>query len=365
MKKATLISLLSFYLIFSAGCSRDNGSLAEEATIVELIDGDEFINDSLLIKPISLCVVDGGIAVANFKSSDSLVSIYDNNGKLIRNLMPQGDGPKEAIWVSNLQYHEPTKTLYLSDLGKNAIFGVKGYASANPDINELFSYTSTSDADSLSLTGKIGLLNNGQFIAANGTTSGMLAVFDRNGHNISFTGQYPDKNKVDERLTDWANIQLYYPYLGVSPDGSFATACYDCADVRIFINEKDGDLDYKYFEDACPNDIYIIQSGPDFVQGATTGKTKMYTQDISLSNDNAYILYLGMSNDDLKESEFYKDTKQHGSNIVHVYDREGNHVKTLKLDKYAKSLAVSENDKYLYILTESSETGFSVIRYEI
>lgn len=68
---------------------------------------------------------------------------------------------------------------------------------------------------------------------------------------------------------------------------------------------------------------------------------------------------------DIRETEFFKDSKVYGSNTVKVYDRKGNHVKTITLDRWATELAVSPDDKYLYTLTESSEDGYTVLRYAL
>lgn len=333
----------------------------EEVSLESIV----FINDSLLEKPISLVAADNAIVLSNSDTmDDSLVSIFDLDGNFIRNCMPHGSGPMEVLRIANIQYSEKDTSIYVADLQKNKIFRISDYTGVQPLIEEVFSYL-VSGNDSIMLHGNAGCLSNGQFIVTNATSNGAVVLFDNCSKQIGFLGHLPDKELVDSRLSDVGNGLLYQPRLAISPKGDYASLTYSISDSWFLLNMTGNKMDCSHIDGAPANDIYLVEAGHDFFMGAVTGKTRVYTLSVCVSNDFVYQLYIGLTNDEIEDTIFFKDTKRSGSNIVRVYDRKGNHVKTITLDRWATALAVSPDDSYLYTLTQSSEDGYTVLRYEL
>lgn len=364
--KRIIAALPIISLLIMAACagnnSHDNATAGEPE--LDSLTAEVFIVDSLLQHPISMTVTDNAFVIVNFKDADSLISIYTLDGIPATMLLPEGPGPMEAQWIPNVQYSSADKSLYAPDLNKKSIFHITDYATESPMIETVMSLKSESETDSIILHGQIVRMSNGMFLAANTTPWGMIAEFDNTGRPLTARIPFPDKNKIDEKLTDWANIEIYYPCLKISPDGEFAVATYDVSDMRIFMTVAGDKIDYNITDGAAPNDIYIAQSGPDFVQGFVTNKTRLYTQDLTLSDRYAYQLYIDMTKEEMGETDFFKETKRNGSNTVRVYDRDGNLVKILTLNVWVKAIAVSPDDNYLYGLTESGD-GFTILRYAL
>ena len=366
MKKifAIVTSIVVFLTAFSfASCSgkADGSREIEKDSLISEV----FMVDSMMQSPISITVTDKAIVMANSSANDTLLCVYSLDGAFESQLMPKGAGPREALWIPSIQYSSADRTIYAPDLKKQSIFHISDYGTASPVVETVLSYITQSESDSIILQGQIVRMANGLFIAANTTQRGMIAEFDSSGNPIATRVPFPDKSRIDATLTDWANTNLYYPNLKVSPDGKFAVSLYDMSDMGIFMTVDGEELNYKVVDGASPNDIYVAQSGSDLVQGFATKKTRLYTQDLTLSDKYAYQLYIDMTKEEIADTDFFKDTKRNGAKTVRVFDREGNCVKKIYLDNWVKYVAVSPDDRYLYALTESSEYGFTLLRYAL
>lgn len=348
-----------------SGCEKsatENQSPDEPENIS--LASEVFITDSLLDRPISMTVTDGEFVVAEDNSNDTLVSVYTLDGAPAGRFLAKGEGPDEALWVPNVQYDRNSRSLYVPDLMKNKVLHVVDYKNGTPRIEKVFDFGSSNN-DSILLSGRIGKMSNGNYLAANGAPTDMVAIFGGNGSVKDTDIAYPDKSKIDDKLTDAANAMLYASALRVSPDGNFGALFCNNADMRIFANLDNGEISLNSFEDAYPNDIFVVQFDANNSQGASTPESKYYTLDLSLSDDYAYELHVGLADKDIRETEFFKDVRMYGSNMVRVYDRKGNLVKNITLDRWATALAVSPDDEYLYTLTQSPDDGYTILRYKL
>ncbi|MDE6422153.1 MAG: TolB-like 6-bladed beta-propeller domain-containing protein [Muribaculaceae bacterium] len=363
--KKFIFSLACLFLLEACNFKENRESSDSAGVAVDSIYSEVLIPDPMLVLPTSMTVTDRAIVVADSYKADTLISVYSLDGSPVARLLPKGSGPGEGLWVPNIQYDKVDNSLYAPDLDKQSIFHILEYAADSPRIETVMSHKSESETDTIILQGQIVHMANGLLIAANQTNRGMVAEFDSYGKPLSVRIPFPDKRNIDERLTDWANINLYYPTLKVSPDGRFAAITFSISDMKIFVTVEGNELRYRVIDGAFPNDIFINQSGPDFVQGFATKDTKIYTQDLTLSDRYAYQLYLGMSKEEISQTDYFKDTQKNGSQIVKVYDKDGNVVRELILDRWVKAIAVSPDDRFIYGLTESSEDGNSVLRFKM
>lgn len=338
---------------------------------VQLI-GKTFLTDEYLDAPASLTVTENGLIIVNLSTTDTLANFFSDKGELLSKFLLKGQGPEEFTSLYYLQYDGVNKVFYGADPEKSVLYRISLNDINNPEIKEVATVGKVETDNAIdvnevenALYYHMGQMDTGEILAANATTSGMAALYDSDGKFKQGLIPYPDKSKIDENLTDWANINLYYPTLRISPDGKKAAMTYSRADIRLFFQETPDSLEYKIYEDAYPNDIHIEQTGPDFVQGFGTKDTKTYSLDLSLSNKYAYQLYYGLSSAEARETEFLKDTGKYGSDIVKVYDLDGKLVKTLKLDKCVEAIGISPDDKTLYAITESSDSGYTILKYEL
>ncbi len=370
MKKLYYIShlILSLPLFVNTSCAQNSHDKPIE---IEQLTSEVFMNEEELQTPMSLTATDKGLAIVNTNKTDNLIDVYDKTGKLRSSFLVKGEGPKEAMRISNIQYIEKDKSLCAMDSYRNTILNMTGSIENGYEVEPTLTLKKNTNDNALDVssgiiyTNAFGQLANGNIIVSNGTVAGMLAIVNGNGDLIKTIVPYPDKNLVNEQLTDWANIQLYYPYIRVSPNGKFAVAAYTEADVRTFMNIDKDSVAYNVYIDSYPNDLYIQESGPDFVQAFYTSESYSYTQDLSLSNNYAYQLYIGLKQNEIRELDIYKDTRRSSSNTVKVFDKNGSLRRILNLDKWVQAIAVTPDDKYLYALGESSADGYYILKYEL
>lgn len=361
-----IVNLIACLLLLQISCIEKNSHLSPEVEQVSLTSA-EFINDSLLNKPKSIVVTDEFIVVNNSKSiKDSLIDIFNLNGEFISSCVHKGEGPMEALDIPNIQYSKLDSCIYVVDfpLYNYKILRISDYSKQNASIEKVFSYYSENN-DSILLSGGAVYLANGQIAASNVNPASVVVIFDGNSDTIRLLGQVPDKKLIDRRLSDFGNSTIYHPFVAISPNGDFAAFFYDVSDMHLIINVIKNKTVVNFVEGKPAVGIALSEVAPGVFIGAVTGKTFCYTQSLSLSNDYIYQLYIGLLTEDLENTHFFKDAKHYGANTVNVYDRDGNHLKTITLDSWVTSIAVSPDDKYLYAITQSSENGYTILRYEL
>lgn len=356
-----LLSTVVLAVILFSGCKKVP-SVGEPEEI--FLTSEAFIPDELLGKPISMTVTDEDFIVTNENSADTLISLFTLQGEYRTDILPKGEGPEAALWVPNVQFSRSNAALYAPDLMRGKILRITDYHSPALRIAKDFDISSAAN-DSIVFMGRIGRMTDGNYFAANFTPLGMVALLSPEGCPLKTDIPFPDKALVDEKLTDAANAMLYQSMLRMSPAGDFGAIFCNQADVRIFANLKDDEVSFSSFEDAYPNDIYVIQFDADNAQGASTSDSKYYTIDLSLSDNYAYELHSGLPDKEIRETDFFKDIKMIGSDKVRVFDRQGNRIKNITLDRYVTGIAVSPDDSYLYALTQSPEEGFVILRYKL
>lgn len=352
MKYFTIL-LLSMILFSNCTQQKKEDTHCSEQELTSIT----FIHDNQLNDPVFLCVTDSFLLITNQKA-DTIIDVFNLNGYKTSNFLKRGEGPGEGLYVVRLQYDHKRKCIYAPDVSKNTLFKFTNISSSKPQIEHLLSFHKDT-IDQTLVHNWWGYLKNDEIIAGNATPKGMYAVYTRNGKLIKVMTPYPDKNQTDERLTEWANIMLYKPFGSISPYGDKAIITNSISDMLSWVTfSKEGEVQIKTQVKAVPNDIYIIQSGENFVQGALTEKTMRYACDITSGFNHVYILYAGTNG-----KNFSKDEYQ--ARHIHVYNWSGELHKKLTLDKPARAISVSPDEKILYTINESSETGYSILKYEL
>lgn len=343
-----------FLLVLLCSCLNNKKQLAT----VQNLHSEVFLTDEELNTPYWICITDEYVVLANTKS-DTMLDVYNLRGEKVNQFMPHGEGPNEALHLMGIQFDALHKCIYVQDGSKNTTFKIatSDLALENPGI-ETFLQIQTDKNSNFILGDWWVYTKDDRFLGANATMDGMIVSFDKNQDNIKYYELYPDKKNVNENLTDIAHIMLYQSYGAVNPQMDKVAIEYHGADILGFIQVQKDSLHAKFNKKALPNDIYVIQSGSDFVQGAFTGESIAYYSAIAATNDYVYALWKGKKNKDC-EKGFTR------SSCIKVYDWEGNYVSELHLDTDIYQFAISPDNQYLFALTSSSETGYSLLKYKL
>ena len=171
-----IIYLLGY--VFFLGCSSSSSTKVEETSLMSEV----FLEDSLLHAPYGLCATDTYLAIANPKS-DTILDLFDYNGKLVKRMIPRGQGVNEGLFISQIQYDRQGNRLYLPDLHKKNLLILHDVTAENPTIRELKLGGVDAEAykDSVYLNSRWGRLSDGTILATNGSPAGMFAAFSSEG----------------------------------------------------------------------------------------------------------------------------------------------------------------------------------------
>lgn len=341
---------LLLFLLLLISC---NNRVAKNEVIS--VQSELMIPDSMLRKPTTLCLTDDYLLVCNM-DADTIIDVFNFEGKHINSFLPKGQGPEEGLFVVHLQYDKKNKCIYAPDVHKSSLLRFSNIA-YRPRIETIFKYICEPN-DSVYLLNWYGKLANGDIIAGNASGGGMLSRFSGNGKFMKYYVDFPDKKMLDERLTDYANGSLYVPRASVSPNGDKVAFVYDNADiVTIATLDSNNQLETKSIINALPNDVVALQFGKNTVLGSITGKTIIYYQSVTTSENYIYALYMGRPYDDIKKTGYV-------STIVKVYNWDGELCKELSLDKLVRNIAITPDDQFLYAIEESDD-GYNVLKYKL
>lgn len=96
----------------------------------------------------------------------------------------------------------------------------------------------------------------------------------------------------------------------------------------------------------------------DELEKLTEKEMKIYFKDIAVSDEYIYALYIDSKNE---ENDFHENLK---SDIIYVYDWEGNVKKKIKLDKELDNIAIDKTNTFLYGITAKSMKS-EIYRYKM
>jgi len=290
--------------------------------------------------------------VAEMIYIDSLLIIYDYNinykmkvadlrKKTIYNFGKKGRGPKElkSPYMKYSIDHASNK-MYVSDLPDYCVYSIDSLRQGNMDMIFRFDIKS----DSISFFSSvfcsdyiIGGAIRKRFGLYNIKEGKSILKYDFEKKQGALTSQanfynHPFKNKV-------AYFQLFSEVMGI-----------------LTINNNDININEKVWWKN--NDKEINDNNRTFIEPSKDRRNCFINA--SVSNKYLYSLYsgkpLGSSIETLNESL--------SSDIIYVFDWEGNPIKKLKLDRKIQSLAIDNQDEILYATSLENDESI-IIKFKI
>lgn len=346
---------LFFSLYICTGCKEtSNKSILQKITLKsETLFSDKDLDIST---PIHIQIIDSLLVTVN-NDNDVLIDVWNMySKKKLNSFIKKGNGPSEFRRIDSFRSDMNDSYLYFYNIDKKTLCKVHHSELLNesPQIQEVFRWN-LGDNSPFVLTDTYKLKES--FFAVNKTDTARFLMSDFHNNLIPFE-KFPNKNNINPNLSDMGNAQLYTSKVAISPNGEHIMLCGLSSNMIDIIKFANGSPLVKTTISTYPNDIYLMPMDNNIVYGLHTSKTKYYYIDACATNDYVYAIWKGNVHDRKKHPGLMV------SNIVKVYDWNGNECYELILDKDIFNLTVSPDNQIILALTDK-EDGYAILKYEM
>lgn len=349
----SIIYLFIALCIFSSGCKEKKQIPSMNLfSIKKNISGTLLIDDSKLLNPCSIQIIDSIIIIAN-SDNDTFLEIHNiNSGEKLKNFLLKGSGPEEFLYIGYIQT-DKENNFYVSDFMSQKFFKYnmkQVLDSLHPTAVHL------RNANKIPLEGT--LLSNCYkskygTIIQNLSDKGRICIVDND--SISFFGNYPPIEAIDDKLTAFNNAKLYQSIATVNPKGNqIALACTlgDMLDVySISLNRIDSIWSYR---NAYPNDVIVMTAGNQQMAGSTS-KSIYHYLDLCSSDKYIYALHSGKT---------IKDKLYTYGNHIRIVSWDKSKSLEIETEDMLRAIAVSSDDKVIYGVS-LTDNGYEIVKYSL
>jgi len=335
MKKFIVISL---FLIFLFSCGKNSKNV--EIKNVAFSDLTDFEHEAVADIMYSFNSL---VLMAPVRASGSFFYIYSlDSNSLSKGFLNRGKGPKEILGTLSVGLID--SLLWAYDVSKHTICYIDFFDHSKIKCVS-FGRKETETLPYL----RIMHLNKDTLIAANcDYSNSKIDLIDIKGNIITKFGnysQFDDLTKDEISAMKQANSRS--AMLELSPDKNKLCLLYKYSDIIEIYNLETKKLEYSNEGENEFGAEYSISKKLMALNENTT------LASISSSSTGRYIYSLFSGKGRFDRKEYNEDAGS--SDIIRVYDWDGNFIKVLKLDRKVKVICVSSDDRNLY--SYDIETG--------
>lgn len=335
------------------GCQQR--STTENITLTGKVLISEEDDENFIGTPSYIVSIDDMLITGN-SVGDTLFDVWNiHNMERINSFIRRGNGPSELRRIDSFNADNKNKCIYTYDIDNKKLFSISynDLLKEKPLLQEDLHWNLDRNSPFvLRSTYKM----NDCYFAHNLTDTARFIILENNGE-LHHYEKFPDKTHINPELTEMANAQLYAPMITISPDRKKIAVCGHLSDMIDIIKLSNGKPTIQTTISAYPNDIYLMPIGDGQMQGLCTPKTKRYCISNYATDDYIYAIWKGDITNMQPNSGYLC------SNIVRVFDWDGNECYTLTLDKDIFKLTVTPDNKTMYALTDKG--GYAIIKYEM
>lgn len=240
MKAVYYFIFINLVLLSSCGSQRSKGDIQKLVPNI-------FLSDDALNCPYYMCVTDKYFILGNVKG-DTILDVFSLGGKRLNQFLFRGEGPNEVLHMMGIQYSSVDSCIYIPDASRHLMYRIleQELENDNPFISTVFYYNPEKLPDESAIRDWWRYMSNDKLFAACASPKGMLSYFDKNMSDISFYENYPDKDKVNESLSEWAHIGLYQSCSAVSPNANNLIMAYYGSDILGFVRLHGDDVSVNF-----------------------------------------------------------------------------------------------------------------------
>lgn len=327
MKMYKYMLLLVFFSLLSCQSSKQPETVSVHALQHKVLLDDDFVIGSVR----SMVLVNDSTPVVIDMQSGHIFRVLDHAAQAVRDYGRKGQGPDDFLFPAALS------------AWKDGAWGCWDVSKRRYSVMRILPGDSVvqavhlfEDCDSLFHYEVFPVCNN-RFIAVGMYENYRLTQLDKQGRLVKGFGVSPYRDEEERKVPGTIRSDVYQGKLAVNPSGTWLVHASLRADILSFYDIRpDGELSLV---------TERVGSYPDYDRntGAMDVSALIYYLDVSLTGQYAYVLYSGRNYKDDKNKTFM-------GNLIQVYDKEGRHVKNLKLDIDIQHLCVSSDDTKIYAI---------------
>ena len=328
MRKHVFLATCLLALLFSCSTNKEQEEVIVQSLTHEVLMGDEY----LIGKTRDLILINDSLPVVVNSKSENVFQILNHSRKKVIELGQVGQGPDDFLMPFGL-LTEKENTFSFYDLNR------RRYSTIHLNMDDdswKVEHHFKSDSMAHIMVKPIG---DSQYLAIGMYQKHRLVLLDEQGIFQKGYGEIPFRDEEERKVDAMIRSEAYQGMLAISPSGK------KMAHVLI-----KGDMIY-YYNISDNGDLALIseqiKSYPDYRydSGAMSKGAPMHHLKACATDEYVYTLYSGRNYKDDKDRAFQ-------SNLIHVYDWEGNLVKKLQLDIDIQQMAVSKDNRKIYAIAD-------------
>ena len=190
----------------------------------------------------------------------------------------------------------------------------------------------------------ISYLDEGHFVGVSyGGPGKFFSLYDNRMNWLAHFGDAPIPEEVQP-----LNSRMYLNGRLATNDGAFVFLPSRLPKIAYYSYEEGMDVPQKQWEDTFYDSFYRVTNG---LIGFDDSRTIGQVLDVALGDEYVYILFLEVSLADYSVGR----TDTYATDIVLVYDRQGNRIARLNLDHLIYNFCVTDDEKTLYGMAPTPE----------
>ncbi|MCB9335840.1 MAG: hypothetical protein H6586_06805 [Flavobacteriales bacterium] len=345
MKKLNLTILFALILLlFSCEdkskekkVSEDNLKVSFKSNAPILLEGEELIGIANKIgSPDHLCLQDSFLIIADNKSEHPFHIININKNEYLQSAGVYGKGPGEVLAIFSARLDN--KTIWAADftLGKLIGFDVDSLTSfASISYSPLEEYNIVNSSGSIR---QLTYLSDSLFIGINarGNMPYRFLKMDLSGNIVDSIAK--TSFETDEKDISIQNQSHYGQFILHPNKNKILVAGYNSDFIEIY-NIKGELLKLIKTQDNF-NPIYEVNQIGDYLAMGVSKESRYGYTTAAATSDLIYAVYNGT----MQEENIW------GGHIIHVFDWQGNYIKTFKTDDLILQMIVDDKNEKIYAI---------------
>ena len=338
MKRNVLLAVSLLFPLFSCTSKQERGDVPVQSLEHEVLMGDEY----LIGRTRDLALINDSIPVVINSKSEGVFQVLHYSQKKVLEMGQVGQGSDDFLMPYSLSAREENSFSFY-DVNRRRYSTIH----LNED-DDSWQVEHRFHSDSL-VHIHIQPIRDSLFLGIGMYKDYRFVLLDKHGVFQKGFGEIPYRDEEERKVEDMIRSEAYQGTLAVSPSGNKVAHVLIKGDMIYLYNiAENGELELISEQ---------IKAYPDYRydSGALNQSSPMHHLMACATDDYIYTLYSGRTYKEHKDKAFR-------SNLIRVYDWQGELVKHLDLDVDVNQIAVTKDNRKIYAIADLPDPVLIVFR---